>query len=128
MAKVDFTGVGDNFEPIPAGTYDAVFTSYKNHTSKNDAPYVSLEFTVNDSEYAGRKAWQNHSFQPQTLWALKRTAKALGAGDEELTGEMDTDDLLNGLIGNDCRLDLEVREYQGRFNNGIAAIKAVGLD
>ena len=128
MPKVDFTGVSDSFEPIPAGRYDAVLTGFKLQKSKAGGDYVSLEFTVDDPEFGGRKAWQNNSLQSQALWALKRNCISLGAEPDDLSGAVDIEEVLGDLVGNDCRLDLDIREYEGKQSNGITAVLATSVD
>ena len=122
--KVDFTGVSDSFEPVPSGSYRAGLTSFKIQDSKAGKTYVSLELTLRDQEYGGRKVWQNHSFAPQALWALKKTCKALGAEDDDLTEVVDVEELLGGLIGSDCMVSLDVRDYEGRLSNSIVDIRS----
>ena len=127
--KVDFSGVSDSFEPIPVGDYDAVFTGFKIDKSKSTegAFNAVLEFTISDPEYSGRKAWANRSLLPQSLWVLKRAMVALGADADDLSGPIDLEEELDALKGADCRLRMSIREYEGRQNNQIDEVLAVGL-
>ena len=48
----------DNFEPIPAGTYNAVIIkSEMKPTKDGNGSFLELEFQVLDGEYKGRLVW-----------------------------------------------------------------------
>lgn len=124
--KVDFTGISDSFEAIPTGDYEAVFTGFKIAPSKSTPgeQVCVMEYTLGDAEFSGRKAWANRSLQPAALFSLKRDMIALGADAEELAGPIDLEESLEDIKGAECVLSLSVREYEGRQNNQIDAVKA----
>lgn len=123
MPKID-TGQVQEFEPVPQGTYDAVVSAaeYIEESETSGEPFVKFEFTIDDTEFAGRKVFRNHSCQPQALWALKRTLRALGVDDETLDGTWETEDVLPDIVGNPCRIRVGMREFEGREVNEISRI------
>lgn len=122
---IDFSNVKDGFEPMPAGKYEAVLTAYEMKIAKqSNSPYVALTFDISEPEYEGRKAWRNFSLQPQALWALKQALVAMGIDRESLSGEVDLDEVLQGAVGLNCILELDIREWNGRFTNEVKAVKA----
>lgn len=123
MPKIDL-GAVEEFEPIPDGTYEFILTAweYVEESETSGEPYLKLEFTGDEGEAEGRKAWQNHSCQSKALWALKRTLRTLGADPEALSGEFDTDDLMPDLVGNPCRLRIVQEDYEGQTVNKIKRI------
>lgn len=128
MSKVDFTGVSTGYDAVPEDEYQAAFTSYRIENAKaSGQPMVVLEFAVTEGEYAGRKFWQNHSLQPQALFALKGTMLALGCDEETLEGPLELEDELDDLIGSDVRLEVGQNEYEGKMRNRIEKIKAISI-
>lgn len=123
MPTIDFSKVQDSFEPIPEGTYEGVLTEWEQRTSKNGDPYIACTFTM-AGDYEGRKVWHNFSLLPQSLWALKSALVAMGVDRNELAGEIDIEEVLSGCIGNPVSLELEIREWNGKFNNSVKKLVA----
>lgn len=119
---VDMSGA--NFEAMPKDVYPAVFSKYT--INQGDAgPYAACEFTVSESsDFAGRKLFRNMSFSPQSLWATKRSMVAMGADPDELNGPVDVEEKLQRLIGNDCRLSVDIRMWEGEERNEVKNILA----
>lgn len=116
MVKVNFSSVSDN-NLIPEGVYDATFTEFKliPESKASGQPYFRLTFTLQDEEYQGRKAYVNHSFTPEALWAFKRTLVRLGAEVDVLNDpDTEVDEVMSGLIGAPCRLVIINTTWQGK--------------
>jgi len=124
MPKVDMSGI-EPLTAMEAGQYPATLTSFEYHeaAASSGKPFYSLEFTISEGEYNGRKAWRNFSLQQQALWALQRAAIRLGADPDDVQGEVDMDEVLASLVGSECVLDIGVREYEGEDRNEIKAIR-----
>lgn len=122
--KVNLAGVSDSFEPVPEGIYEGALTGFKVAEAKSSPgqQYVSLEFTLAEGEFAGRKIWKNHSLQAQALWALKRTLLDLGADSEELEQDFDLEELLDTLKGDSVQLEVGQRTYEGKIQNDLLSI------
>jgi hypothetical protein len=106
MPVVDGSQIKD-LVPVPDGTYDAKFTKFEFKNSRNNNPTDQLEFELiseNDEEIDGRKMFLNLTLTEKSLWKYKQTALALGADEEIFLGEFDTEDVLEELLGNPCRL------------------------
>lgn len=79
MPKAHWPNVPDygTFEPIPSDDYDVEVTKVERKTSqKSGSDYWSLELTITEGEYAGRKLWDSLSFtgstDEKTKYALQR--------------------------------------------------------
>lgn len=125
---VDFANVADGFEPIPEGTYVARKTGHELKDSKSSQyQYYSVEYTIDEGEFADRKVWDNYSLNPKSLFAMKKALVALGA---EFTGEDDTDDLWDEVDGAECRLVVKQRTYEdpdsgeSKIQNDIKSVLA----
>lgn len=104
----EFANVEDNFDVLPAGTYDAVVFS---GTLKEAGPnakhpgkqYVAWEFNITQEGFEKRKAWMNSSLVPEALPMFMRFLKAVGYDDAELRDpefELDIQD----VCGRPCKL------------------------
>lgn len=116
MPVVDGSGI-KSFDPIPEGTYPAILEKYENKIDSSGADLILLTFQVSEGEHEGSKQFKNQSLKPQALWNLKKVCVALGSDPESFVGEFDTDDILNEIVGNECRIKVSVQktgDYEGR--------------
>lgn len=77
-----------DFTPLPSGKYLVAITDAKvkkvtnppkpNKTDNRGKPYFAFEFTVQDGQYAGRKAWTNAMLFDGALYTVVPMLKALG--------------------------------------------------
>lgn len=103
-----FADVEDAFQPLPAGTYDAVVFKGELRQAGPEAKnpgsdYIAWEFNILDEGFEKRKAWQNTSLVPKALPMLKRFLLAVGFDSEQLNSpdfELDIDD----VVGRKLRL------------------------
>jgi len=123
---VDFTGVQDQAEAIPKGTYPATVFDMSADTSKNGNPIVRWEFKIDDDHpVAGnRHAWLINSMQPQALWALKRTLVALGANPGDLDSKVDITP--EDYLGLPCRLVIGHEMYEGVIRSRVVRVLPAG--
>lgn len=112
MPIVDFSQATE-LVPVPVDTYDAILESWEYHPSAKSSgqPYLSLKFAVSGGDFDGRTLFRNFSLQAKALWAFKRALVRLGANSEDLTEEMDLDDVMPPLVGAMCKLKVGQREY-----------------
>lgn len=112
MPIVDFSQATE-LEPIPEDTYEAITESWEYHPSAKSSgkPYVGIKFAVSGGEHDGRSLFRNYSLQPKALWAFKRALVRLGAASEDLTEELDLEDVMPPLMGAQCKLKVGQREY-----------------
>lgn len=122
---LDFDGVED-FDNIPAGVYPAVIEklTYRPALSESESKdgkaksaSVSVEYTVTDPEYEGRKLWQNLYFTPKAMWRAARFFKVFEVDYRELTVDEETgivtDPDLSGIA-------VEVKTYvDGDWGNKV---------
>lgn len=129
MPTVDGSSIQD-FEALPAGEYNCRFSKWTNKPSKaGDSDNVECQFTVEDGEFTGRTLFWTKSLKSGALWSFKQMCVALGAQPDEFKGVFDTDVVLQGVQGNECRLSVSVNppghQYEGR--NNIDSIKAAAF-
>lgn len=129
MPTVDGSQIQD-FEALPAGDYNCRFNSWTNkEANAGDSTNAECVFVVDDGEYAGRKIFWTKSLKPAALWSFKQMAVALGAEPDAFKGLFDTDEILQSVQGNECRLTLSVNPeghaYAGR--NNVEAIKGATI-
>ena len=72
----------NNFDPIPAGEYIVKITNSDIVKTKDGAgKYISLEYTVIQGEFKGRKIWQNLNDEKpecQFLWSGVQKPSGIG--------------------------------------------------
>lgn len=117
--KLDFTDVQGGFATVPAGTYSAVVYEIEQKTAQNGNPYLNWQFKIMGGDNDGRIVFDITSLQPQALWKLKSTLKALDP-DMDLNGmcDLDTDELL----GKECTITIAHEMYN---NEPQARVKKV---
>lgn len=79
VPKANWPDVPDygTFEPIPSDDYEVEVTKVEKKQSRaNGTDYWSIELTITEGEYAGRKLWDSLSFigkdEQKTKYALQR--------------------------------------------------------
>jgi len=77
-----------------------VFTSYDNFYDQNGDPVVTLWFSRNGRIAASKQM----SLANHMLWRFKRVAIIMGANPLEFEGSIDTDVVLEQLVGKTVRL------------------------
>ncbi len=123
MPLVDGSAI-TTFEPIEPGTYEAQLSEAE-LVVKSPPGYYKCTYTVTESgEFEGRKAFTNLSIKPQSLWRFKRDMMALGADEADFEGEFDTDPIIEGAVGEPCRIKVSVEDYEGRPQNRIDVVLA----
>lgn len=120
VGKIPFAGVKTEFEPIPTGTYDAVFKDYKFGKTKGGAnpgtDKVDLQFAVTEEgEFLNHRAFRTCTFTPESLWAFKRVMVALGADvDWEDPEGIDPDAVCRSVMDAPCiiKITLDPEGYE----------------
>lgn len=125
MPRVDWSQVED-FKPLPSGIYQCRLSGWKFEAAAKSSgqPFYALEFTVDEGEYQNRKLFRNQSLQPNSLWALKQTLMRLGAKETDFADDKDLDEVVASVVGNECRLDVDQREYEGTMRNNVKSVLA----
>ncbi len=113
MPKVNYADADKGgFEPLPDGLYDAVLSEWELKEGQK-GPYYAITFTLPNE--SNRKVWMNLSISSNGLWRFKRDMIRLGAEPSDLApgSDVDTDDVVAGVVGAECRLKLKTVEYTG---------------
>jgi len=96
-----------NREPIDPGTYDATISNIVEKVGSNSGkPYLSLELTIVDEPFAGRKVFDNVSLAEKALWKLKQLSEAT---EVEIDDEFDTEDFL----GSEVSIVVDIEQSKG---------------
>jgi hypothetical protein len=119
MPAIDFSKA-KTLEPL-TGTFDAICTKCEYFdTSKNsNYPKLDFQFTLNDGEYEGRKVFRSSSLQEQALWATKEILIALGYDPDKLVSTVDTDDIIEFVVGRECRVVLSAGTYNNKPSQNV---------
>lgn len=126
MPKINFTGVG---QPVPADTYSAVVTKtdYVAESKGSGMPTVAFQWVINEGDHEGRTLFRSYSVQPKALIFLKKVLVALGVDAESLEADIDIDDVIATLIGQECNLVVSVGEYRGSPSNSVDDVLPAGV-
>ncbi len=113
MPVVNFGAIQERISLFPDGQYEAHFTGWKLVERPNKDPYYNMEYTLAGGEFDGQKVWKINSLGDTSLWAFKNDMLALQANPSDLAPDstVDTDDIVAGCVGAECRLDLEAENY-----------------
>lgn len=110
--KVDLNE--SNFQPIPAGKYEAYVYDIK-HTTFNSSGNEGFKITYNIAagEHKGRRVFDNLVITPKAYWKLGQFWAAV-TGDTGVV-EVDTDKIPD-YVGSrvELEVDVEQQEYKGK--------------
>lgn len=88
--RIDFTDVEEQteFKPIPPSKQNVMITDWDQgetgDNSKNPgSPKLTLELTVQDGDYNGRRIWDTFTFGEKSLWKIKGLLNSLGLLDDQ---------------------------------------------
>ncbi len=128
--NLDFTSV-DTFDPVPPGDYPVTISKIEIRVSESNPdgdPYLNWELQIASGEHQGRRLWYMTSTAPRALWKLKETLKALGIEGETLDLEWNDENEVTSpaLKGFDCIASVIQEQYQGRMQNRVNSLEAVG--
>lgn len=132
---VPLAGVATGFEPVPDGDYKSKFTAWKNGTTtkaedgSGGDPKIDFEFTIEEpSDFAGKKLFMTQSVifsgEKANLHFLKEALVRLGADPDLLEQNINTDEILRELRGNNVAMKVSHREYGGRTYNTVRLVDA----
>ncbi len=95
MINVNMDEIKNEFELLPTGIYDLRIMGSPPIKDGAKGPYMALEFTVENGEFAGRKLWDNISFVAG--WKIKAIAESAGLQTAGVTG-FDSDSLADMVV------------------------------
>jgi hypothetical protein len=75
------TEAAGDFEPIPAGTYEARLMDGELFQSRHGTPGYKLTFVIAEGEYANRRCWHDLWLTPAAMPMTKRDLAKLGVND-----------------------------------------------
>lgn len=108
--------------PLPAGVYSAHATKGELSTSRNGNPRYSLEFTVCDAPYSGRRVWLDVYLTAAALPRAKRNLAKLG-----ITEPAQLEAPLPMGIRCEVAVTLRVGD-DGRQRNSVTRFDVLGID
>lgn len=130
---LDFSVV-KSFEPVPADTYECVFTvpdkDAIRQNKKQDGLVFNAHFIIenaSDPSLNGHRLFRGYSLKPQALWALKECLLECGVDEDDFTEDADLEDLLNDANGAHvlvtCTLEPNTNNPEKMVNN-VTKVKA----
>nr|WP_026681357.1 hypothetical protein [Priestia megaterium] len=123
--------VGGDFEELPDGLYDAIFTDVKwQGPNEKGTEWLSFEFEIQNEGYENRKYFGNIFFSNEKMMQLnlKRAMKTAAVLDVDVTIEdfEDEEVLVEALkagLGSQCMIELKTNK-KGTFQNWTAMEEA----
>ena len=76
--RTDDMPVGDRFDPLPSGWYQAMVTKTEGKDTKNGGWYVQITFDILGPTNAGRKIWSNLNLKNNNADAVRIAQQHLG--------------------------------------------------
>ncbi len=111
--SLDFTDVGEGFEPLPIGWYNARVSEVAEGVSKNNNAKVDFTFDIlAPAANKNRKAWFTLSLLPQSLWRVKAALIALGIPKGDLSGQVDIN--WDSFLGIECSLRISHEVFEDK--------------
>lgn len=116
------TEAAGDFEPIPAGTYEARLVEGKLFQSRQGTPGYKMMFEIADGEHAGRRCWHDLWITPAALAMTKRDLAKLGLNDLAQLEQP-----LPAVFRVKLRLALH-RDDDGNTYNRVRSLDVLGVD
>lgn len=124
---MDFSNYDEKaqFEPLPAGVYNAVIENMERKTSKAGNPMLTLTFKVVHEDYKNRKLFNHFVLDPSNTISMGRLKKFLIEvfPDVDLTNVNFDEMIQQGTaIGRECTLKVAQRAYNGNMTNDVKEV------
>jgi len=124
--SVDTLPVGNNFEPLPEGWYNATIVNAEvKETKAGDGKYIACKYTITGPSHQGRVVFGNLNIKNASTKAeeigrqqLGEIMRAIG-----LAKVSDTDQLIGGNLG--IKLSLKTGDYSGNEIKSFRALSGV---
>jgi len=144
---IDMTGAND-FTPAPSGSYTVEFKKVHEwariKSGKNEGQEMAkVQYVITDEQaedgttVAGKVIFKNYPFTDSMRWVFLNDMKSLGFSDEELSGQVDWDEIFGQAVGRKAVAQVIVESYtypeghakagQTRFSNSISSLDAVEI-
>lgn len=120
--SIDFTGINDGFDPVPAGTYNCtVYEVTVRDNKAKDSKYLNWQLAIQDKGYENRRVFFTTSLKPQALWKLKQVLERI-APEEDWNGQVDVSQIIDTVTGLPCRAVITINtDYN---NNDVVDLLA----
>lgn len=127
MAKLKFNvsdsdpakATGSNFDPPPAGTYQARIDELTVGQSRNGKEMLTVVYEITDGKHKGKKVWDR--IVTEVAWKLDQFLQAVGvATARKRKGEVDLED----LVGERVTMTVRQGEYNGNPTAEVARVVA----
>lgn len=124
---VDLSNVEEagGFEAIPKGTYDVICADCEFTFSQSSGnPMWTLQWEIEDGEYAGRKLFTHWVWAGKGLPFTKAAVTAVAP--HLLQGPFDPsdDEYVEGMLGVRARAKVVIKKYEGENRNNVSALLA----
>tara|TARA_Y100000034_G_scaffold126429_1_gene177647 strand:+ start:884 stop:1285 length:402 start_codon:yes stop_codon:yes gene_type:complete len=123
--KIDFSGTDSStgFDPIPEDRYLLEVVGMEERVSGSGNPLISTRFKVVEGDHEGRNVFTNFVLTPNSLWNLRGFLEACGLEDL-VSGETDTNEVIENAKGRAVSAYVKIREYQGKKSNDLSGWQA----
>lgn len=121
---VDLSNVEEaaGFELIPRGTYAALITNCEYSLSQNSGkPMWTLELTISEGDYEGRKLFTHMSFSEKALPMTKRTLAQIAP--EFLSGPFSPEDEAHKMVNRAVSAKVKIEKYEGEDRSRVQRIE-----
>ena len=123
--RIDFTDVEDQveFKPVPPSKQNVVISDWDQgetgENSKNPgAPKLTLEFTIQDGEYVGRRIWDVFTFGEKSLWKIKGLLTAIEEDTEKSWTLAEIFEAAQDWLGKELTIKLAVQQARKDERSG----------
>ena len=117
---------GSSFEPLGAGTYDAVIQKAEAVRTATGKTMFKLTWSITQGPFTNRKVWSNQVVSPESPPALSiffRHMAALGLDATFFGTNPSPDQVAAALVNRPAQITVSQREYQGQLRNDVTDIK-----
>lgn len=130
MPVIDFTQAMANakkasFEPLPPGEYNVTCIESTPTESSNGKPMIKTKWQVEDGLSIGKKVFNQFVFSADNDNALNfffQHMKFLGLDEAFFAAQPSWEHVAATIQGRRCRMQLEIREWQGQPRNDVKKI------
>lgn len=110
---------------LPKGLYNCTIEKCEYKISKASKPMWSVQFNIDDGEYAGKKLFAFISFSDKALPGTKTTIKRIAP--EFATQAFNPKTSADSMVGKPCRCKVDIDTYEGTTRNTVKQILAAGI-
>lgn len=121
---VDMSGYSEaaGFEVMPRGRYPVICNSCEFDISSNDNPMWSMEWEVEEGEFAGRKLFTHWTWTEKAAPFVKKDMAQVRPDLLEAPFDVKDQEILDSMLGVRATANVTIKKFEGEDRNNVRGL------